>query len=290
MARHLAFTAGFVATCAVVVPLGWHPLDASIERDGKKVRPLQQEVVIDGVRVTLDVDHNLIHTGDEVTATLRAYSDTPKQIAIDLAVYRASDVWGSRVAGMPTRIDLEHYRLSATPEGSRSVTTRLKLAGAGWSKVNTFRICAMARGHKLGMFADDAENQTAAVGVLGWTSNDFKMSIKPEGKIVAGQPFIVDVDLRGGERKNGDALNVELGTSIDLGGGVGAGDDYKIEELDGNRFRVTPANADAKQVTLIANAFDYGEDISPVVAGAVEAKTFEIAPAPKTPGHKVAER
>src|SRR5437016_7056561 len=165
MARHNAFIAGFVVTCAIVVPIAWHPLDASLERDGKRVRPLQQEFVVDGTRVTLDVDHNLVLTGGSVNATLRAYSDTPKQVAVDLEVDYSFDLWGGRVSGPQKAIDREHFTLAAAPGGGKPVSTRLELNGKG--QVSTYRIYAMPRHHDLGSESSN-DTEVAAVPVLAW--------------------------------------------------------------------------------------------------------------------------
>ena len=48
MSRHAAFAIGFVVTTAVLVPAGWHRLDASFEKEGKKLRPLVQSFNLDG--------------------------------------------------------------------------------------------------------------------------------------------------------------------------------------------------------------------------------------------------
>ena len=303
--RHLGFAAGFVATCAVLVPIAWHPLDASIEKDGKHVRPLQQEFTIDGTRVTLDVDHNLIDTGDPVNATLRAYSDTPKQVKVDVAVYYTDDEWGGRVSSPPKSIDVEHLTLSAAPHGGKPVSTRLVLNGTG--KVNTFRIFAYPHGRLLDIWGggeDDHTQSVAAIPVLGWSGDDFAISIRKEGRAVAGQPFTVAVRIENTTGKRMKVPYIELGTQVALSG-VSAGDDFAIEDADASagdhepktlrpggalvkKFTVTPQDESSKQVTLIARAFIYPEDIGKIEAGAMDAKTFQIAH-PKPADAKVAK-
>src|SRR5262249_25029945 len=78
--------ASFLATVGIVVPAAWRLLDANIQTDGKKLRPLQQQLVVDGARVTLDVDRSVVLTGSTLTAKLRAYSDTPRTVAVDLTL------------------------------------------------------------------------------------------------------------------------------------------------------------------------------------------------------------
>src|SRR5258705_9840543 len=115
------FTAAFIATIGVLVPAAWHGTDATIEKDGKRVRPLRHEFQAGGARVTVDVDHNLIHTGDAVVVKLRAYADQPTTVAVDLTVLQSDDSFGSRVAAPPRAIDKEHFTLEAKPDGGKIV-------------------------------------------------------------------------------------------------------------------------------------------------------------------------
>lgn len=299
MARHLGFLAGFVTTCAVVVPLAWHRLDASIERDGKHVRPLQQSFVTkDGTKVTIDVDHNLIVVGDSVIATLRAYADAPRQVGVDLAVYYSDDQWGGRVSSPPRAIDLEHLTLDAAPDGGKPVETRIKLTGTG--KINSFRIFAMPRGHQLELWGDPTP-EVAAVPVFGWAGNDFAISIHAEGKVVEGQPVTVAVRVK---NTTGHAIRrpyLELGSQV-AEAGITASDGVAIDDAGQDpdahdrplapggtmtrKFTVTPTSDDAKQLTLIATAFVWPEDIGKIEQGAMDARTFPIA----APDGSVAEQ
>jgi hypothetical protein len=301
MSRHRTFAAAFLVTVAVIVPAAWHGLDATIDKDGKHVRPLQQEIEIDGARVTLDVDHNLVHSGDNVIAKLRAFSDTPKRVAVDLTVMRSNDTFGSRVASPPQAIDKEHFTLDAAPDGGKTVDTRLTMEPTGeGNKVDYFRIYVTPKGEKPDVFGggDDGEGKTSgAVGVVGWTSDDFAISIKSKGKITNGKPFEVAVRI---ENTSGHALphapHIELGTTVALYG-IAESDDFKIEGTDDDtgddydnkfeagatrvkKFKVTPQGGTAKDVTFIASAYVWAEEPGPVSEGAMEARTFKIAPAP----------
>src|SRR5215470_9514821 len=89
--------AAAVVTIAVAVPAGWRALDADIQSDGKRLRPLQQSFTVDGTRITLDVDRHVVMTGDTVTATLVAFSETARPIAVDLWALHTSNYEGSRV-------------------------------------------------------------------------------------------------------------------------------------------------------------------------------------------------
>ena len=311
--RHLGFTAGFVATCALVAPIAWHHLDASVEHDGRHVRPLQRSFQAGAAKVTIDVDHNLVEVGDTVTATLRAYAASPGPVKVDLAVYYTNDQWGGRVSSPPRAIDLEHLTLAAAPDGGTPVATRIKLTGTG--KVNTFRIFAMPHGHKLDIWNDGMDGtddghptgatdlpEVAAVPVLGWAGNDFAIAIQPEGPVIANKPVTVAVRVK---NTTGHAIKrpfIELGSEVALSG-VTTSDDVQIAEANADasggdgtepplaagatlvdRFTVTPTRADAKEVTLIATAFVWPDDIGTIDSGAMDAKTLAIA----HPGAQVA--
>src|SRR5437868_6672880 len=99
--------AAFLVTVAIIVPAGWHALGADIQTDGKRLRPLQQSFMVDGTRVTLDVDRSVVMTGATVKAKLVAYSDTPKSITVDLTALHTSNYEGGRVERPWVPIDHE---------------------------------------------------------------------------------------------------------------------------------------------------------------------------------------
>src|SRR5262249_25072705 len=128
MSRKVGFVTSFAATVVVVVPCAWHLLDAEVAREGKKLRPMQQTFVAeDGTRVTLDVDRNLIETGQTVTAKLRAFSDRPHVIAVDMRVLHSSNYAGERVEQPWVAIDHEKLLLTALPKGGPAVLSNVKL-------------------------------------------------------------------------------------------------------------------------------------------------------------------
>ena len=296
----------FAATVAILVPAGWHGSDATIEKDGKKIRPLQKEVVIDGARVTVDVDRALVNTGDPVTVKLRAFSDEPKDVAVDVYVLQSDDSFGSRVAGPPHAIDKEHLTLHASKDGGKVVDTRIVMKpNEGIDKIDWFRIYVAKKGTAFPEYGGEGDDDVAAVSVLGWSTNDFGISIEPKGKLTSGAPFEVAVRL---ENTTADLIQhrpyVHLGTSVGLYN-IEAGEDFDIEQTDDGgfyekkwkpgqaytaRFTVTPKRPDIKTVTFIASAYTYGEDMSPVSGGAMDAATFKVHPAPDETPHEVAAK
>ena len=297
------FAAGFALTVGVLVPAAWHGSDATIEKDGKRIRPLQKDFMVDGARVTIDVDRSLVETGDTVVAKLRAYSDVKQTVAVDLTVMQSDDQFGSRVAGPPHKIDKEHLTLEAAPDGGKVVMTKIAMKpNAGADKVDWFRIYAAAKGTSIDVYGGDGGDgdgppAVAAISVLGWSTNDFGMTIKPKGKLTAGEPFEVAVRV---ENTTGHSLKhapyVHLGTSVGLYG-IEEGEDFQIEEADDDessddigkkwrsgdaqtfKFKVTPKHGDINRVTFVASAYTWDEEPGPIASGAMEARSFKIAPA-----------
>jgi len=301
MSRNTGLVVGFVATVAILVPAGWHRPDAEIAGDGKRVRPMQQSFTVDGARVTLDVDRNLIETGGKVTAKLVAYSDKPKQVTVDLSVWHSNNYAGERVEEVPKLIDTEKLTLEAKPGGGKPVQTILRLGDHvdGRAMTDTFRIFATKKGNrpKQGQpfYDSDDENdkaKAAAVTVIGWSGNNIDMTIEPEGKPHAGEPFFVNVRVKNTTHKPVHGLWINLGTQLDMYGSIAASDDFDIERVDETvdtsdkplkrgrvlvaRFKVTPKAKTAGDPTFIATAISTNNDIGPVVAGAMNATTLKL--------------
>ena len=306
-----AFAVGFAATVAILVPAGWHFTDADLQSDGKKVRPPQQSFMIDGVKVTLDVDRNLVTTGDKVTAKLVAYSDKPKTVAVDLSVWHSSNYEGERVEEVPTMIDTEKLTLHAAPGGGKAVETTLTLGQhvGHAARTDTFRVYVTKKGsrpksgeHFWENYDEEGNPQAladaATVTIMGWSHNNLQLSIKPEGKVRTDAPFFVTVRAKNTSKRTLHGLYMNLGTQVGKYGGIEQSDDYEIEQVDDAkkdddegseeyartikrgatevvRFKVTPKKKGAHAITFLASAYSSDDEIGPVVAGAIEAKTFD---------------
>jgi hypothetical protein len=212
MSRQAA--AGFVATVAILVPAGWHTLGANIEKDGKHLRPMQQELDIDGVKVTLDVDRSVIMTGDTVTAKLVATSDKPKDVTVDLRALHSTNYSGERVERPWQQLDRETITLHAAPGGGTPVSTRIKLGErpAELALEDSFKIMINKHGMKpekreFDVGGDEklpdydslnGEDGSSAAGVFirGWSGNSLAMKIVPKGPITADAPFTIAVTIK----------------------------------------------------------------------------------------------
>jgi hypothetical protein len=308
MSRHLSLAA-FFATIAVIVPVAWHSSDATIETEGKSFRPLQQAFTVDGVRVTVDVDRSVITTGDTVTATLHAYADTTKSVAVDLTVLKSVDEPGERVSPPPRAIDHEKLALTASSDGGKGVTTRLRLGShtRHAARIDRFMIYVAPHGKKTPTSDDTGgpdyagqvgKGRAAGFGVLGWSGDSLRLAIVPEGPITPDAPFTIDVHVTNTSGRDLPEPPVfDLGTKLSLDASVNAGDDFDIEPVPApdqgsdddsaphpfakgaeviQKYTVTPHTKGVDHVTFVAGAYAWPDDPGAILAGAMDIHTFAI--------------
>ncbi|MEO8845893.1 MAG: hypothetical protein ABI591_28300 [Kofleriaceae bacterium] len=315
---HRTTVISFVATIGVAVPAAWHVLGADIRTDGAKLRTFQQSFTFDNTRITLDVDRNLVQTGDKVTATVRAYGP-PRQVAIDLAVLESSNYAGERVEQPSTQIDHEKLLLTVLPDGgpARSTTIALGTRPRQRALTDSFRIYITQHGHKPDQTEGDygaepdwtgavESGNAAAIGIIGWSGNSMKMRIVPEGVVTPNAPFVVAVKV---VNSTGHVLPhhpyFSLANQINASGFMEApeehftieqinpdGEDYDYPTVDDEqdqvavgeelvaRFRVTPKGDIGKVIPLVASADVYESQPGPVIAGAMEIVTVSVGEAP----------
>src|ERR1043165_2088932 len=318
MAKNTTIAAA-VVTMAVLIPAGWHALDADIQSDGKRLRPLQQSFTVDGTRITLDVDRHVVMTGDTVTATLVAYGDAARPVAVDLWARHSSKYEGARVEQPWTPIDREVFTLMPAPKGGKAVTTRIALGERpnAPALVDSFKIYVTPHGKKPPRLEFDdrvdydigvTEGYAAAIGITGWSGDNLRLSIKPEGRPTGDAPFTVAVRVK---NTSGQALAhhpyVSLGTAAALEGTEAANfedagvvierieepakDDPGADAATGDvdfrafergetmvaRYRVTPKKPGLRQLTFLASAFESDQEPGPTTAGAMDARTFALS-------------
>ncbi|HEX4416686.1 MAG TPA: hypothetical protein VH165_02255 [Kofleriaceae bacterium] len=304
--------AAFLVTVAVIVPAGWHALRADIQTDGKRLRPLQQAFVMeDGTRITLDVDRQIVMTGATVKATLVAYNDTPKQVAVDLRALRSTNYEGSRVESPYVPFDRETIKLTASPGGGKPVETAIKLGELPDKPalIDDFKIFVTEHGKKLPRREEEdrvdydsgiSEGYAAAIAVTGWSGNNLSMKIDPEDRPTGDAPFTIAVHVKNtsGQRLVSQPY-VSLDTEAALEGKEGGDQsDAAVEiapisedsdtreatafERGGSmtkRFLVTPKHPGLHEITFLASAFESDEAPGPTTAGAREARTFTLSDA-----------
>ena len=301
--------AAVLVTVAVIVPAGWHALDADIQTDGKRLRPLQQSFTVDGTRVTLDVDRQVVMTGDRVVATLVAFSDTPKTVKVDLWALHTSNYAGERVEQPWIPIDREVLKLTAAPDGGPPVKTAIALGERPDrpALVDSFKIYVTPHGKKPPRREGDDrvdydtgvdEGYAAAVAITGWSGDNLAMSIRPEGQPTEDEPFVVAVKIR---NTSGQTLARRPYVSLSTEAALEATDEEDavvgIERIDPEeeiyggdevfkrgqamvaRFRVTPRKPGLGKLTFLASAFESDEEPGPTTAAAMDVRTFKLAEA-----------
>ena len=310
MKRH-ATLAAFLVTVAIAVPAGWHALGASIDVDGKHLRPLEQTLMLDdGTKVTLDVDRSVVMTGDTVHVKLRAFAEKRKEVAIDLHALHTTNYAGERIERPWDSIDRETFTLEATPHGGRVVETAVVLGMRPdrLGLMDSFKIMITKHGTKFPKrefdvagtdkrtdFESIEEGKAAAIAISGWSGNNLAISVEPQGKITANDPFTVLVRVKNTSGKKLDHHPwIELGTEAALS----ATDDPEaaaavaIERIDTDsddesdrswkkgatytqKFVVSPHLSGNKRVTFLARAFE-NDGLGPFGPGALDAKTFDV--------------
>src|SRR6185503_17909962 len=304
--------AAVLVTVAVIVPAGWHALDADIQTDGKRLRPLQESFTVDGTRVTLDVNRQVVMTGDTVTATLVAFSDTPKQVSVDLWALHTSNYSGERVEQPWIPFDREVLKLTAAPGGGPPVKTAITLGERPDrpALTDSFKIYVTPHGKKLPRREGDdrvdyetgiSEGYAAAVAITGWSGDNLTMSVRPEGRPTGDAPFVVAVRIK---NTSGQALArrpyVSLSTEAALEGTedeesrTATVDIERIDPVIENepddglfergeamvaRFRVTPNKSGLGKLTLLASAFESDDEPGPTTAAAMDARTLKLTEA-----------
>jgi hypothetical protein len=306
--------AGFLLTVGVLVPAGWHSLEADIQHDGKHMRPMQQETTIDDVKVTLDVDRAVVMTGDTVTATLVATSEKPKDVTVDLRALHTENYAGERVERPWQQIDRETITLHAAPGGGKAVTTRIKLGDrpAELALEDSFKIMVTKAGMKPvvrefdggkapdydALATNDDGNSTAAgIYIRGWSGNSLGMKIAAEGTVASGKPFTIAVrvknttghklesrpwvslstqeDLQGAEGDNEAAVDIQQVETDDKAGDDGTPLPFKRNAEFVQRFTVTPHKKLSGTISFLATATE-NDGLGPHGAGAMDITTFKI--------------
>lgn len=307
---------GFLATVAILVPAGWRSLGANIEKDGKHLRPMQQKVTIDGAEITLDVDRSVVMTGDTVTATLVATSDTPKEVTVDLRALHSTNYSGERVERPWQQLDREKITLHAAPDGGKPVKTSIKLGDrpAELALEDSFKIMVTRHGTKpevrefdaggkapdYDSLAGDDGNAAAGVFVRGWSGNNLGMTIAAKGPITGDAPFQIAVTIKNttGHKLDhapwinlttDDALTAAADENTDPAVDIESGDDATYEtDADGNEkpmkrnatvtkvFTVTPHKKLTGKIAFLASATE-NDGLGPHGAGAMDIQTFAIS-------------
>jgi hypothetical protein len=305
---------GFFATVAILVPAGWHSLGASIEKDGKHLRPMQQKVTIDGAEVSLDVDRSVVMTGDTVTATLVATSDSPKDVTVDLRALHTQNYAGERVERPWQQLDRETITLHAAPGGGKAVKTQIKLGErpAKLALEDSFKIMVNKHGEKPpkrdfdsgekqadyeSLMGDDGKS-AAGIYIRGWSGNSLGIKIAAKGPVTGDAPFTVTVTVKntsGHEMSEAPYINLTTEDALTATDDNGDNPAVTIDSVDEPQqvdergsgiplemnhsvtktFTVTPNKKLTGPIAFLGTAVE-NEGLGPYGAGAMDIETFQL--------------
>ncbi len=275
---------------------------ANLEVDGKQLHPLQQSFAIDDVKITLDIDRQVVRTGDTVTATLIAYSETPKKVKVEVSTLHTRNYEGEPNDTPWERIARGTVVLTSGPNGGTPVTTRLALGTRPKlpALTDSFRVFAAAPGTKppedeLGTDQLTKSGGAAVVAVRGWSGDDLDMVIAADGAVTLDAPFTVEVRTK---NTTGRVLSarpwIELATEdaltpAHLGKASVGIEIHAVDEpgVDGpwprggeyvRRFMITPHTKKPQRMVFLATAMvGTGTLGLKTEAGAIDIKTFDVA-------------
>ncbi|HEY4059378.1 MAG TPA: hypothetical protein VGM39_22325 [Kofleriaceae bacterium] len=298
----LPHVAAFVATVAVAVPAGWHALTADITKDGPGTRPAEQELVVDGATVKVQLDRGIMMSGSQIKATLVATAETERDITLDVRALQDNGYGGERVPNPPTIVGKKTIKVHATPEGGTPTEVAFAMNGVkrkgavGWYDLDFVK--SKTKFKKFTWEADegdadadpDAPAKYARVSFATWGGNSIPMNVDPV-TVPASGPFEIAIHVKNTKKKALDYVDVTVGQRVEGGGLDGGmylstyendGGNYLAEKIDSEdedpsiapgaervfHYRITPNSDEDKKFTVAIHA-EAGRD------GALDVLTFE---------------
>jgi hypothetical protein len=246
-----ATVAACLATIAVVVPAGWHVLDADLRADGPAVRPARQVLEIGDTTVTLEVDRGVMPSGGTMSVTLVATGDA-REVALDLTAMEDNGIGGERVPNPPTIVERRVVKLHADPGGGPPVVASFQLGKKrGTGRLQWFDVVATPFARQKITDRPEVGGDSAVVGLATWNGNTFPIAIEPPAKMPAEGPFTVAVRVKNTTGKPLQYLYNQLGGgTVDgynvMGGGIQiASDEYDVTEAEQPELQKPEADAEA---------------------------------------------
>src|SRR5262249_41637293 len=152
------------------------------------------------------------------------------------------------------------------------------------------------------------EGYAAAIAITGWSGDNLKMSIKPEGKPTGDAPFTVAVRIKntsGQELAHHPYINLSTAAALEGTEAANYEDaEVAIERIENEpakngesddstegydsrafrrgetmvaRYRITPKKSGLGKLTFLASAFESDDAPGPTTAGAMDARTFKLS-------------
>jgi hypothetical protein len=247
----------FVATVAVVVPAGWHSLEADLDLEGAQARPLRKTLTIDGAQVTVDVDRRLVRSGGQVTVTLVGTAASAREVELDVRLLATRQETRHRVASPGVLQEEHHVTVTAGPGGGRPVAVPLTAARADRRPTGfdlyDLEILPTVEDFRTSPAGDP---NVVRVGVIGWVGDSMPVKIVPTRPIPSEGPFEIDVTVENVSARPLDYVFVDFG----------------MPRFVENQFRFEP-----EVDYLIRPSGEVHED-APLAVGASRVITYTITP------------
>jgi hypothetical protein len=293
MRTHLSLAA-YLATVGLLLPAGWHALEADIPTDGALTRPPQQTVTIGDAAITIDLDRGLLKSGGALKVSLAGTATAAHEVALDVTVLQDMGMAGERVSRPPRVVERRRLKVPATPTGDQRVEVAFNLGkqeAKGHATSFNVLVTPASKAKVAGIdYEAIGDGRAASATVTTWSGNAFALTIDPPVRPAADQPYVVAVHVKNTTKQPLPYLMVELGAGLNNGLSVAsASTDVEIVEItdpgagadDGTlapgaeriqRFALKPLHPTAAlHVPLFASA------TSPVgVGGAFESKVVDL--------------
>jgi hypothetical protein len=242
MRKH-ASLAVYLATIGVLLPAGWHALEADIPADGALTRPERHTLTIDDAAIDVDLDRGLLKPGGELKVALTGTAAAAHGVDVDVTVLQDMGMAGERVSRPPRVVARRRVTVPAAASGAKPVELAFRLGGkdakgyASWYDV----VVTPASKTKLKDRPYEAigDGKAAVVGAATWSGNAFGFTVEPPLQPPADQPFEVAVRIKNTTRHTLKWLMVDLGAEINnwdaMSGGLmlnGTTADVEISQLE----------------------------------------------------------
>ncbi|MEO8704558.1 MAG: hypothetical protein ABI867_31175 [Kofleriaceae bacterium] len=245
----------FAATVGVIVPAGWHTLEAELEVDGPRTRPARKTLMVDGADIQVDLDRGVLKTGGTVTVTLVATAASPREVELDVRMLATQQGSGHRVAAPGVLQDTRHITVMAKPGGETTTvafTTARTPMRAGAFNLFDVEIAPAVEAFRTTPAGDP---NVVRMGVVGWNDGGLPVKMTPTTTIPAEGEFAIDVAVQNTSNRPLDHVVVDFGAP--------RYSELAMEFTPDRDFRV-------------ALSGDVAE--SPLAAGATRVFTFRVLP------------
>ncbi len=179
----------FAATLSVALPAAWQPLGAGAPEDGPATRPPLQTLVTKQGVVTMSVDRAQIQPGDDVTVTLVASADTPRDIDVEVWVSQYDIAFMDRNDSEPIVADGGRITVPAAPGGGEPRRMTFRLGKALDDETLLSRGGSLAR-YEIALF----RARTKPLFYKGEAAWGFDSSALAEVRSVAPSPIEIEIE------------------------------------------------------------------------------------------------